>query len=49
MELGDIAGVHSIEVDVPTKKVTVEYEPPADKQQIVDLLTEINYPPESVS
>lgn len=45
MELGDLAGVHSVKATENDKRVTVEFEPPADEGQIVAVLTEINYPP----
>jgi len=43
-ELSELKGVKSVEVDASTKKVTVEFEPPADLQKIEALLAEINYP-----
>jgi copper chaperone len=45
MELGDLAGVQSVKATESDKHVTVEYNPPADEEQIISLLTEINYPP----
>jgi len=45
MELGDLAGVQSVRATAADKRVTVEFDPPADEEQIVALLTEINYPP----
>ncbi|MEJ2012773.1 MAG: heavy-metal-associated domain-containing protein [Anaerolineales bacterium] len=45
MELGDLAGVQSVKANEADKRVTVEFDPPADEEQIVALLTEINYPP----
>jgi copper chaperone len=45
MELGDLAGVRTVKAVENEKRVTVEFEPPADEEQIVAVLTEINYPP----
>jgi copper chaperone CopZ len=45
-ELEDLDGVRSVEGDFQTKQVTVTFEAPATEQQIVALMTEINYPPE---
>lgn len=45
-ELSEIEGVNSVEGDFETKKVVVKFEAPATEQQIVDLLTEINYAPQ---
>jgi copper chaperone len=44
-ELGDLAGVMTVEASQDTRRVSVEYEDPADEEKIVALLTEINYPP----
>jgi copper chaperone len=44
-ELGELEGVTSVEGDVGTKTVTVEWEAPAAWDGIEALLTEINYPP----
>ena len=44
-ELGELAGVKAVDASVDTHRVEVEFEDPADEQQIVALLTEINYPP----
>ena len=46
MELSDLEGVESVQVDINKKEVTVTFEPPANEQQVRDLLIEINYPPE---
>jgi copper chaperone len=45
MELGDLPGVQSVHANESDRRVTVEFESPADENQIVALLTEINYPP----
>ena len=46
MELSDLEGVESVQVDVNKREVAVTFEPPASEQKIRDLLIEINYPPE---
>ena len=45
MELEEMEGVISIETDLETKTATIIFSPPANKETIVELLTEINYPP----
>lgn len=44
-ELSELAGVKSVEADLNSKKVIVEYDTPANEEKIINLLTEINYPP----
>ena len=44
-ELGALAGVTRVSVDVDTKEVTVEWEAPATWDAIEALLKEIHYPP----
>jgi len=44
MELGDLEGVKSVQADMDTRKVTVEYAPPATTEKIESLMAEINYP-----
>lgn len=44
MEVGDLAGVQSVEADQESRKATITFEPPATEAQIQALLTEINYP-----
>ena len=46
-ELSEIKGVKNVDAVLDTKKVTVAYEPPATTDQFVDLLKEIDYPPEN--
>jgi len=46
-ELSEIKGVKNVDAVLDSKKVTVTYEPPATLNQFVDLLKEINYPPEN--
>jgi copper chaperone len=43
-EVGEIAGVRSVEADVDTKVATITFEAPATEQAIKDLLAEISYP-----
>lgn len=44
MEVGDLAGVISVEADPMNKQATITFEPPATEDQIKTLLAEINYP-----
>ena len=44
MELGDLPGVVSVDVEVPTKLVTVTWKSPATWEQVTQLLAEIGYP-----
>jgi len=44
-EVGEIAGVKSVEGDQNTKEVTIIFENPANEGQIKELLMEIDYPP----
>jgi copper chaperone CopZ len=47
--LTPLAGVSSVSVDIPTKKVTVEYDPSATGvEQFKEVLAEEEYPVESV-
>ena len=46
MELAELDGVESVEVDVQAKEVSIEYAPPATLETIEALLGEINYPVE---
>jgi copper chaperone len=45
MELSEMPGVLGVEGSIESKQVTIIYESPATEAQIVDCLTEINYPP----
>jgi copper chaperone CopZ len=46
--LTPLAGVSSVRVDIPTKKVTVEYDPSAASvEQFKDVLAEEDYPVEA--
>jgi len=44
MELSDLEGVQSVQVDMNTRRVSIEYSPPATPEKIERLLAEINYP-----
>jgi copper ion binding protein len=44
-ELGALDGVKSVKAELATKSVIVEWDDPASWRDIVELLTEINYPP----
>ena len=43
-EVLEIAGVHEVDVDVPGRRVSVRYEPPATWDIIASHLAEIGYP-----
>jgi copper chaperone CopZ len=45
MEVGGLEGVQSVEARHDTKEVTIVFGDPATEEQIVALLTEINYAP----
>ena len=45
MELGELPGVKSVEAEVASRQVTVEWEAPATWDQIKAALVEINYAP----
>ena len=44
-ELSDLKGVTAVEASAETKQATVTFDAPANEEQIVAALTEINYPP----
>jgi copper chaperone len=44
--LSELDGVEDVAATVETKQVTVEFIPPATKEKIIEVLREINYPPE---
>ena len=46
MELQELDGVKTIEVDIDRKEVNVVFDLPATPEKIEQLLTEINYPVE---
>jgi len=43
-EVGELAGVVSVDASAESKQATITYEPPATEDQIKRLLVEINYP-----
>lgn len=43
-EVGELAGVKSVEANQESKQATIMFEPPATEEQIKALLAEINYP-----
>ena len=43
-ELGELDGVASVDGNIESKSVTVEWNTPADREQIMAKLKEINYP-----
>ena len=43
-ELGEISGIEEVEGDATTKKITVEWDAPANLEKIKSTLKEINYP-----
>ena len=47
-ELSEIDGVDSVDVNVDSKIVTVDWQSPASWKAIETVLLEINYPPEEV-
>ena len=46
LELSELQGIKTVEVDVDKKEIIISFEQPATEQKIRDLLLEINYPPE---
>ena len=46
MEVGELAGVSSVDASQDTKKVVIEFNLPATQEQIESVLMEINYPPQ---
>ena len=46
MELSELEGVESVQVDADKKEVALTFGAPANEQEIRELLIEINYPPE---
>jgi len=43
-ELGELAGVAVVDGNIEAKEVTVEWDTPATREQIIAKLREINYP-----
>ena len=44
LELGELAGVKTVEAELETKNVTISFDPPANEDTIKALLAEIEYP-----
>ncbi len=44
MEVGELPGVKSVEATLDTKEVTITFDDPTTEEQILALLTAINYP-----
>jgi copper chaperone len=44
MEVGDLAGVKTVEANADTKTATITFDAPANEESIKNLLAEINYP-----
>jgi copper chaperone len=44
-ELSDLAGVKTVQADLNSKKVVVTFDAPATTDELVKVLTEINYAP----
>ncbi|MBI5352944.1 MAG: heavy-metal-associated domain-containing protein [Chloroflexi bacterium] len=47
-EVSDLQGVQSVKAEIDSKKVTITFAEPASEEKIKALLTEINYPVESL-
>lgn len=47
-EVGEIQGVQSVKAEIESKKVEITFDAPANEDAIKALLTEINYPVESL-
>jgi copper chaperone CopZ len=47
MELSELPGVKSVDADIASRQVTVEWDAPANWDKIKAVLTEINYAPAS--
>lgn len=45
-EVGDLAGVQSVEADAQSKQAVITFETPATEEAIKALLAEINYAPD---
>jgi len=45
-EIGELAGVKSVDASAQTKQATIVFEPPATEEEIISLLKEINYAPD---
>ena len=47
-ELSDLQGVQSVKADINSKKVEITFDAPASEDSIKALLSEIDYPAESL-
>ena len=47
-EVSDLQGVQSVKAEIEGKKVVITFDAPANEEKIKALLTEINYPVESL-
>lgn len=45
-EVGDLAGVQSVQASFENKQAVIVFDNPATEEQIEALLAEINYPPQ---
>ena len=45
-EVGDLAGVQSVQASSDNKQAVIVFDDPATEEQIVSVLEEINYPPQ---
>lgn len=46
-EVSDLDGVKAVEADPNTKQAVITFDAPATEEKIVELLKEINYPPQN--
>ena len=44
LEVGELEGVKSVKADLDSKNVKIDFDSPADEEQIKALLAEIEYP-----
>ena len=44
-EVSELEGVKSVDANAETKQTTITFDSPATEEKIVEVLTEINYPP----
>lgn len=46
-EIGEVAGVKSVDANAQTKVTVITFDAPATEDKIVEVLKEINYPPQA--
>ena len=46
-EVSDLEGVKAVEANPQTKQAVITFDTPATEEKIVELLKEINYPPQN--